>query len=154
MKKRVFGRKLGRERDSRRALFRSLVRSLFEHGQIKTTRAKAKAIQPEVDRILSIAKKGDITAQRRVFARLGNDKQTTKKAFSATKLAFKGRSSGFTRIVNLGARRGDNVEVVRLEFVENIFPPTPKKKETKKKTVKKAAKTKGTKKTKAKKEDK
>ena len=143
MKKRIFGRQLSRERDTRRALFRSLVRALVEHGEIKTTKIKAKAVQPLVERLLSTAKKKSVSARRRVFAKLGNDKKTAKKIFEMADKVFKNRNSGFTRITNLGRRRGDNAEIVKLEFVEKLIveEPKPEKKtktkETKKKTEKK-----------------
>ncbi len=143
MKKRIFGRQLSRERDTRRALFRSLVRALVEHGEIKTTKIKAKATQPLIERLLSTAKKKTVSARRRVFAKLGNDKKTAKKIFEMADKVFKNRNSGFTRITNLGRRRGDNAEIVKLEFVEKLIveEPKPEKKaktkETKKKTEKK-----------------
>jgi len=81
MKKKVFGRKLSRERDTRRALFRSLIRALVVYEKIRTTKPKAKAIQADIDKIVSLAKQSSVSAKRRVFAALGNDKKTTKKLF-------------------------------------------------------------------------
>ncbi len=134
MKKRVFGRQLSRERDTRRALFRSLIRALVEHGKIKTTKAKAKAIQADIDKLINLAKKDSISAKRRVFAFLGNDKETTKKLLIEVVPSFSDRSGGYTRIVPLPARRGDAAQIVRLEWVKEI--EVKKTKATKEKTTK------------------
>lgn len=138
MKKRVFGRQLSRERDTRRALFRSLIRALVKHGKIKTTKAKAKAIQADIDKLVNLAKKDSISAKRRVFAILGNDKETTKKLLIEVVPSFLDRSGGYTRIVPLPARRGDAAQIVRLEWVKEIkIKETKATKEKKIKTVKK-----------------
>lgn len=148
MKKRVFGRQLSRERDTRRALFRSLIRALVEHGKIKTTKAKAKAIQASIDKLINLAKKDSISAKRRVFAILGNDKKTTKKLLEEVVPSFSDRSGGYTRIVPLPARRGDAAQIVRFEWVKEIAQvqsktkgkEVKKTKTTKKKAVKKVEK--------------
>lgn len=138
MKKRVFGRQLSRERDTRRALFRSLIRALVKHGKIKTTKAKAKAIQGSIDKLINLAKKDSISAKRRVFAILGNDKETTKKLLIEVVPSFSDRSGGYTRIVPLPARRGDAAQIVRLEWVKEIgIKKTKTTKEKTAKTVKK-----------------
>ena len=134
MKKRVFGRQLSRERDTRRALFRSLIRALVEHGKINTTKAKAKAIQADIDKLVNLAKKDSISAKRRVFAILGNDKETTKKLLIEVVPSFSDRSGGYTRIVPLPARRGDAAQIVRFEWVKEI--EVKKTKATKEKTIK------------------
>lgn len=133
MKKRVFGRQLSRERDTRRALFRSLIRALVGYGKIRTTRAKAKAIQADIDKLINLAKKDTISAKRRVFAILGNDKETTKKLLKEVVPSFSDRSGGYTRIVPQPARRGDAAQIVRLEWVKEI--ETRKTKTTKEKTT-------------------
>ncbi len=134
MKKRVFGRQLSRERDTRRALFRSLIRALVEHGKINTTKAKAKAIQADIDKLVNLAKKDSISAKRRIFAILGNDKETTKKILKEVVPSFSDRSGGYTRIVPLPARRGDAAQIVRFEWVKEI--EVKKTKATKEKTTK------------------
>ena len=138
MKKRIRGRRFGRERDTRRALFRSLVGSLVEHGEIKTSLAKAKAIQPLIDKLIVKSKKNLVSANRDVFARLGNDKKTAKRIFEITKKHFKTRNSGFTRIIKLGRRRGDGAEIVKLEFVEKVVIEEVKPKKEVKSKKKKA----------------
>lgn len=140
MKKRVFGRQLSRERDTRRALFRSLIRALVKHGKIKTTKAKAKAIQADVDKLINLAKKETASAKRRVFAVLGNDKETTKKVLREVVPSFLDRSGGYTKIIPLPTRRGDAAEMVRLEWVKEI--ETKKAETTKRKTTKTARTTK------------
>ena len=134
MKKRVFGRQLSRDRDTRRALFRSLIRALVEHGKINTTKAKAKAIQADIDKLVNLAKKDSISAKRRIFAILGNDKETTKKILKEVVPSFSDRSGGYTRIVPLPARRGDAAQIVRFEWVKEI--EVKKTKATKEKTTK------------------
>ena len=120
MKKRVLGRKFSRGQGARRALFRSLIRALVFHGSIETTKAKAKTIQREVGRVINMAKVGGVSAQRRVYAKLGNDNKTTKALFEKIAPVFDGRTGGYTRIIALPRRRGDAAEMARLEWVEEI----------------------------------
>jgi large subunit ribosomal protein L17 len=136
MKKRVYGKKLGRERDTRRALFRSLTASLVENGKIKTTKTKAKAIKPLVEKLVTLAKEKDQVSYRRVYALLGNDKKATKKLFEEIAPIFKDREGGYTRIIKLGRRRGDDAMEVRMEWVET-FEKAKNKKIQSKKEVKK-----------------
>lgn len=126
MKKRILGRKFSRGQGARRALFRSLIRALVSNGSIETTKAKAKTIQREVGRVVNMAKTGGVSAQRRVYAKLGNDKKTTKGLFEKVVPVFDGRTGGYTRIINLPRRRGDAAEMARLEWVEEIQSDTPK----------------------------
>lgn len=141
MKKKVFGRKLSRERDTRRALFRALIRALVEYGKITTTKAKAKAIQGRIDKLVNLAKGGSIHSNRRLFAALGNDKVTGKAILKKVVPSFSDRKSGYTRIIKLNRRKGDAAEMVRLEWVKEVLEPTKKpevktkkKESTKKKT--------------------
>ena len=121
MKKKVYGRKLGRGRGARKALFRSLIRSLVEHGAIETTKAKAKAYQSEIDKLVNIAKSNTLSTRRRVLAKLGNDRKTTEAIFEKVVKSFSGRiGGGCTRIINLSHRRGDMAEMVRLEWAEDV----------------------------------
>lgn len=135
MRKRVFGRKFSRGRGARNALFRSLIRSLIAQGRITTTKAKAKAIQGDVDRLITTAKQGTLAARRQTVAKLGNDKVTANKLFTEVVPSVTGRVSGYTRIVQLPVRRGDAAEMVTLEFVdkiEKVEKKTEKAKEKKK----------------------
>ncbi|KKT67147.1 MAG: 50S ribosomal protein L17 [Candidatus Woesebacteria bacterium GW2011_GWA2_44_33] len=133
MRKMVFGRHLSRSRKSRIALFRSLIRALTISGKIVTTRAKAKAIIPQIDKIVTAAKKNSLSARRRVLASLGNDRSTTDLIFLKVVPALPNRTSGFTRMVLLPARRGDKAQMVRLEWSEIIEMKEKPKKETKEK---------------------
>jgi len=136
MKKRVFGRQLSRERDTRRALFRSLIRALVKHGKIRTTKAKAKAIQADIDKLINLGKKKTVFAERRVFAILGNDKETTKKLLREIVPGLSDRSGGYTRTIPLPTRRGDAAQMVRLEWVKEITQAQGKAKTSKKKEKK------------------
>lgn len=120
MKKRVFGRHLSRDIGARRALFRSQVRALVLFGAIKTTKAKAKAVQGTVEKLVTIAKEGTVTNRRRIYALLGNDRKTTDTLFKLIGPTFLSRSGGYTRIVKLQPRRGDRAEIARLEWSEKI----------------------------------
>ncbi len=120
MKKRIFGRKLSRERDSRRALFRGLMKALITYGSIKTTKAKALAVRPEVERLVNKAKLGGLNNRRLISALFGNDRETADKVFKEIVDLFKDRKSGFVRMLNLPQRRGDSAKMVRLEWSEKI----------------------------------
>ena len=153
MRKRVFGKKLSRSRTARTALYRLLTRSLFEHQKVVTTTAKAKGVQVYIEKIISIARRDTIASRRRILAKLANDKKTVKNILDFCKNTK--RTSGFTRIVLLPPRKGDNAGMARLELVDKLGK-TEEKKEKKgkkekkskntgkkvKKTVKKSVKTK------------
>ncbi len=120
MNKRIFGKKLSRERSSRELLFVSLVTNLVEHGKIKTTKTKAKAIIGLVDRLVVLAKKGTLASKRQVLKRLKGDKETSTKLWNNIAKVFANRPSGFTRIIPLVSRKGDLAKMVRLEWVEVV----------------------------------
>jgi large subunit ribosomal protein L17 len=147
MNKKVFGRKLGRSRPAREALFSSLVKSMILNGKIKTTKAKAKAIQGDLDHIITLAKKGDLSSRRKALSYLDNARETADLLFQQVGSFFKDRTSGFTRIISLPARRGDRALMARIEWTEKVELKTkePKVKIKKaekieKKTVKKVVK--------------
>lgn len=140
MRKMVFGRHLSRSRKGRIALFRSLIRALTISGKIVTTRAKAKAIIPQIDKIITLAKKNSLSARRRVLASLGNDRDTTDLIFLKVVPAFSNRTSGFTRIVLLPARSGDSAQMARLEWSDVIEMKEKPKKEVKEKKAEKPKK--------------
>ena len=138
MRKKVFGRKLSRDRGSRHALFRSLIEALVRHGKIVTTKAKAKAVQPDVEKLVSLAKTKDVNRMRQVYSFLANDSETSNKIFNQITLAFASKKSGFTRIVNLPRRLGDNAEMARIEWTEKVeVAEKPKDKKMVKKELKK-----------------
>ncbi|MBI4100524.1 50S ribosomal protein L17 [Candidatus Microgenomates bacterium] len=138
MRHKIFGRQLSRTTKERKALFRNLISSLILHGQIKTTEAKAKAIKAEVDKVVSQAKKGTLEARRRLMASVG--KSATDKLFSQTVLNFAARSSGFTTMIKLGPRKGDNAPIVLMKWIIDEQPkeaekPKAKKSKTKEKKI-------------------
>lgn len=143
MNKRVFGRKLSRSRPAREALFAQLTRALILNGKIVTTKAKAKAIQGDVERFVQLAKKGDLNSRRTVLASLDNAKMAVDALFKKVAPIFSGKKSGYTRIVLLPSRKGDNAKMVRIEWTEKIVeekkekPATKAKKIVAKKEVKK-----------------
>lgn len=117
MYKKVFGKKLSRDTDSRKALFRSLIRALVVEEKIITTKAKALSIRSSIDKLMKLVSKNDVSARRLLMAKLGNDKVTVDKLIKLKPLTEK-RKSGFTRITNLNVRKGDGASMVRMEFVK------------------------------------
>lgn len=112
------GRKFGRKTDQRTALTRGLMRSLFKYKSINTTLAKAKEIRRPAEKLITLAKKGDLTARRLVIARL-NDQLLGSDLVDNIAPRIK-RSSGFLRIEHTGFRRGDNAEMATISFVDEI----------------------------------
>ena len=113
------GRKFGRERDQRRALLKGLATSLVEHGKIETTLMKAKELVPYVEPLITKAKKGDLHSRRQIVAALSTVEAAHKLVDDiAPKLA--GRTSGHLRIVRTTTRVGDNTQMARVEFVDDL----------------------------------
>lgn len=137
MNKKVFGRKLSRSRPAREALFATLAKAMIVNGKMVTTHAKAKAVQGSVEKMVTLAKKGDIAARRRVFGKLDNQKEATEILFQKVAIAFSNKNSGFTRIISLPRRTGDNAKMVRMEWTEKVeyVDATKKVKEKKEKKV-------------------
>jgi len=135
MRHRKKGKKLGRNIKQRQALFKGLIQSLIVNEQIKTTEAKAKAIRGITDKLITKAKKGSLSARRQVLAFLPN-KAAVNKLFDVIAPRVKTRTSGFTRFIRIGARKGDNTQMARIEFVDKPAPKTEAKKEAKQKTTK------------------
>lgn len=129
MRKMVFGRKFSRGKKGREALLRSLVRSIVISNKIVTTKAKAKGIQAQLDKLVTLAKKGTLAGRRQILAYVGNDKKTTDTLVNKIVPSFGERKSGFTRIINLPARVGDGAQMARLEWVEAIKEIKVEKKE-------------------------
>lgn len=115
MRHRKKGRKFGRVRKTRRAFIRSLIRSLAEHGKIETTLARAKAVRPLAEKLVTKAKKGGLPA-RRAIARLLNPKQASKIYKIASSL--KDRRGGYIRIIRTKFRNHDKAEMAVLEFLK------------------------------------
>ena len=133
MRHNVDGRKLGRTASHRRALYRNLVIALITHERIKTTTPKAKQARRLADRMITFAKKGDLSARRHVASIL-NDKAAVKKLFDELGPRYADRPGGYTRVLKFGSpRRGDGAELALLELV--IDGDRPKKKKAKKKAA-------------------
>ncbi len=110
-------RKLGRDTSARRAFFRSILTSLFEHERIETTEAKAKEVSALAEKMVTLAKRGDLHARRQIAADL-LDETVTKKLFDEIAPSYNERQGGYTRILKLGPRRGDAAPMVILELVK------------------------------------
>lgn len=122
MRKRVFGKKLSRERGSREALFVSLVESLVLHRRIKTTKAKAKSIIGLVDKLVVLAKKDTLASKRQVLKKLRGNKKVATILWTEITKSFQDKNSGFTRIIPQVARKGDMAEMVKLEWTYENLP--------------------------------
>lgn len=132
------GRKLGTDKSHTKAMKRSLVSSLLLNDRIKTVESRAKEIRPDVDKIITWAKKGDLHSRRLAIAALGNDKELVREIFEKVEQGmFKDRQGGYTRIMKLGNRKGDNAPMVIMELVTE--PVAKKEEEKPAKKAKKAA---------------
>ncbi len=117
MRHRKTRHKLSRDRAHRRSLLRNLSRELIQHERIKTSQAKAKAVKPEVEKLITLAKRGDLHARRRALSELGGDRFVVHKLFDEVAPRYSERPGGYTRIVKLGPRRSDSTEMVFIELV-------------------------------------
>lgn len=124
MRHKIAGKRLSRGKDERVALRRILVKQLFEHERIQTTRAKAEAVRGQAEKMITLAKRSKgaedaeaVHIKRLAMARLG-DKEIVTKLFDDIAPRFENRQGGYTRMVKLGPRYGDSAEMVILELVE------------------------------------
>ena len=111
------GMKLGTDASHTKAMKKSLVCALFENDRIKTLDQRAKAIRPDVDRIITWAKKGDLASRRNAIAKMGNADLVREVFEKAAQGMWADRNGGYTRIMKLGPRKGDAAEVVIIELV-------------------------------------
>ena len=95
----------------------NLSREVIDHERIETTQAKAKAVKPEIEKLITLAKRGDLHARRQALSQLGQDKFVVYKLFEEIAPRYTARSGGYTRILKLGPRRSDATEMVLLELV-------------------------------------
>ncbi len=109
-------RKLGRDSSARKALLRGIVTSLFQHERIETTEAKAKELRKVAEKMLTLAKRGDLHARRQVLAYM-MDEGVVKKLFDEIAPKYKDRQGGYTRIIKTGVRQGDAAPMVIIELV-------------------------------------
>src|SRR5438270_370921 len=108
---------LSRSASHRKALLMNLVKEVVDHERIMTTEAKAKAVKPELEKLITLAKRGDLHSRRLALAALGQDKFVVYKLFEEIAPRYTERAGGYTRILKLGPRRSDSSEMVLLELV-------------------------------------
>jgi large subunit ribosomal protein L17 len=109
--------KLSRDAAHREALLSNLSKQLIQHERIETSQAKAKAVKPEVEQLITLAKRGDLHARRQALSTLHNDKFIVHKLFEEVAPRYVERPGGYTRIIKLGPRKSDSTEMVYLELV-------------------------------------
>jgi large subunit ribosomal protein L17 len=111
-------RKLGRTSKHRRSMLANMTRDVINNGSIETTETRAKEVRNFVDKMITYAKKGDLISRRKALAFLQNDNDTVKKLFNELAPLYKDRNGGYTRILKLDERKGDNALLVILELVK------------------------------------
>ena len=126
-------RKLGRESRIRRSILAGITKDVLTHGYVVTTEARAKEARKFIDKMVTYGKKGTLVARRQALAFLHNDKEVVNKIFNDLAVRNANRNGGYTRILKVNERRGDNVLMVMLQLVEG---PAETKKEEKKSTKK------------------
>ena len=109
-------RKLGRHTDHRKAMLRNQVTSLFQHGRIETTVSKAKETRRMAEKMITLAKKGDLHSRRQILSYV-YDKDVVNKLYEEIAPKYEDRNGGYTRVLKLGPRRGDGAELAILELV-------------------------------------
>lgn len=138
------GRKLGRSQSHRKSLMRNLATSLLTHGRIRTTFIKAKELQPVADHLVTLAKRGDLHARRQAMSMVFNESVVTR-LFTDIAPWYKERAGGYTRVLKLEPRPGDNAPMAFIELVDGkplgeIKTPVPPKKKFKKSGANRPAK--------------
>ncbi len=116
MRHRVKGRQLSRTAAHRKAMLRNMATSLFQHERVETTVAKAKELRPFAERLITLARRGDLHARRQV-ERYIKDRAVSGRLFAEIGPRFAGRPGGYTRILKLGHRSGDGAELARIELL-------------------------------------
>jgi large subunit ribosomal protein L17 len=109
--------KLSRDAAHRKSMLRTMSKQLIEHERIRTTQPKAKALKPEFEKLITLAKRGDLHARRQALSRLNQDKFVVHKLFEEIAPRYTSRNGGYTRIIKLGPRRADSAEMVFIELV-------------------------------------
>ena len=117
MRHRKQGRRLNRSWAHRKAMFSNMANALIKHEQIRTTLPKAKELRPVVERLVTLAKRGDLQARRQPFARLRDDAMVAK-LFSTLRERYADRPGGYTRVLKAGFRKGDMAPMALIEFVD------------------------------------
>ena len=134
MRHRKVSRKLGRDTEHHKAILRNMVTELFKYGKITTTLAKAKELRRVADKMITLAKRGDLTSRRRALAFI-RDKNIVRKLFSELREKYLNRAGGYTRVIKIGPRRGDASMMAIVELVEEKI--TTKRSKLKKERLKK-----------------
>ena len=116
MHHRAKGRQLSRTSSHKRALLNNMAASLFAHGRVVTTEAKAKELRPSAEKLITLARRGDLHARRLVERRI-KDRDTLGKLFSEIGPRFAARPGGYTRILKMGHRPGDGADIARIELL-------------------------------------
>lgn len=116
MRHKISARKLGRTSSHRDAMFRNMVTSLFEHERIVTTKEKAKELRPIAEKMITLAKRGDLHARRQALSYI-RSKDVVEKLFTDIQEQFAERKGGYTRILQTGVRKGDNASMAIIELV-------------------------------------
>ena len=116
------GKKLGRDSAHRKALYSNLAGALITHGRIETTEAKAKAVRPYAEKLVTLGKRGDLHARRQAMAELRSN-DVVHKLFADVAPRFSERDGGYTRVVKLGPRQGDAADMVLLELTRDVGAP-------------------------------
>lgn len=138
MRHRNSGKRLGRNTSHRTAMMRNMVTSLFEHEKITTTDARAKELRPMAEKLITLAKRGDLHA-RRLATEVVRDRKTVAKLFERIAPRYAERPGGYIRIIKLGHRLGDNAALSMITLIEDEYAPKAKKKAPKPAAAKKAA---------------
>ena len=123
------GKKLGRDSAHRKALYSNLAGALIEHGRIKTTVTKAKAVKPHVEHMITLGRRGDLHARRQATAFL-RSRDVVHKLFTDVAPLFKDRPGGYTRIIKIGTRPGDSAEMAYIELVDDEYVATQREERT------------------------
>jgi large subunit ribosomal protein L17 len=118
------GKKLGRDASHRKALYSNLAGALIEHGRIKTTEAKAKAVKPLAEQMITLGRRGDLHARRQALSFL-RSQDVVHQLFADVAPRFSDRPGGYTRIVKIGPRYGDAAQMVYLELVDYVPTSAP-----------------------------
>ena len=109
--------KLSRDSAHRKALLMNLSKEIIEHERSKTTAAKARAVKPDIEKLITLGKRGDLHARRQALSTLAQDKFAVHKLFEEVAPRYADRPGGYTRILKLGPRRSDSTEMVFIELV-------------------------------------
>ena len=129
-------RKLGRDNKHRRSMLATMTKQVINNESITTTDTRAKEVRKFVEKMITYGKKGDLVSYRKALAFLHNDKKIVEKVFNDLAKRYENRNGGYTQILKLGERRGDDALMVILKLVEEAKPVEEKK--TKKKASKKS----------------